>query len=284
MHRETRIANYVLAVLSTVAIIFMALPLSGPVQFVKGCIFYSFNPMAYYGSKGVSRVAAAPGRLRHLLAAEARNQELIAEMRQDVLLRNELESLRGENQRLRHALGLKMPEGRGPIWAAVMERDPLRWYHSLMVEAGEDKGVTLNAPVLARTGDSLVALGRITEVGPTTSKVLLLTDELSSAAARLSTGTWEGLLQGQGGQHLRMNYLSSEAAFASGDLVYTSATSATFPPDLLIGRIVSVNPRDPFLTFQSAEVAPAADASSSSEVIILKPSPRARRPAGAPES
>ena len=81
----------------------------------------------------------------------------------------------------------------------------------------------------------------------------------------------EGLVQGQSGPRLRMNYLPSETALTVGDLVYTSPTSATFPGEVLIGRVAAVNPRDPFLTFQSVEVSPALDAASLTDVMILRP-------------
>ena len=123
---------------------------------------------------------------------------------------------------------------------------------------------------LAHAGGKLVVLGRIAEVSERTSKVLLVTDEFSSVAARLSSGTVEGLVQGQGTERMRMNYLHSEATVTPGDEVLTSATSATFPPGLLIGRVAKGYARDPFLTFQSAEVRPGFDPASVKEVMILK--------------
>ena len=168
---------------------------------------------------------------------------------------------------------LKAPAGRSPAWVHVMERDPIHWYRSLVVDAGSDRGVSLNDPVLGPRDGRLVAVGRVVDVRPNTSTVLLLTDELSAAAAYLSSGTLEGLVQGQDGPRLRMNYLNAESQLSEGDSVYTSPTSATFPPDVLIGRVARVNPRDPFLTFQSVEVAPAADASSLQELMILRAKP-----------
>ena len=52
--------------------------------------------------------------------------------------------------------------------------------------------------------------------------------------------------------------------------MFTSPTSAIFPGDIFIGTVLKVYPLDPFLTFQSLEIAPAADASSLKEVMILK--------------
>lgn len=284
MHREAKAANYVLASFTIISLTLLSLPLSGPVQAFKACVTYLMTPVAYYGDKGVERFSSVPGRLRDLMAADVENSRFKEEIKQAEWTRAEADSLRAENGRLRAALALKAPGGRSALWAHVMERDPLRWYRSLIVDAGAEQGVTLNSPVLGHNGSRLAAIGRVVEVRPKTAVVLLVTDELSSAAAYLtspSTATtegelpksFEGLVQGQGSARLRMNYLSPDADVKEGDLVFTSPTSATFPPDVLLGRVAKVNPLDPFLTFQSVEVRTVLDASRLKEVMILKLAP-----------
>lgn len=268
--RETRTAHYLLAALSSVALVLLSLPLSSPVRSFKAAASYVLDPVAWHGEKGVQRAAGAPERLGRLLRADMENQDLKLELKRLEWLKTTVESLSLENARLRRSMGLRPPEGRSPVWAHVMERDPLHWYRSVVVDQGSAEGVSLNDPVLGPAEGRLVAVGRIVEVRPESSVVLLLTDELSAAAAYLSSGTLEGLVQGQDGPRLRMNYLNAEASVSAGDAAYTSPTSATFPPDILIGRVARVYPRDPFLTFQSVEVAPALDASSLQEVIILR--------------
>ncbi len=271
MYRETRVANYFLAAFSAISLVLLSLPLTGPVRSFKACLVYVLDPVAYHGAQGVARLANLPARTVSLILADIENREFQTEVRKAALLKAEIEALRIENKRLSQAMGLKVPGVRGALWARVMERDPLHWYRSLMVDAGAEQGVLVNSPVLGQRGDTLVAVGRIVEVRAKSSVVLLLTDELSSAAAYLSSTTLEGLIQGQGGAVLRMNYLHSEAALSNKDDVYTSPTSATFPGDILIGKVSRVNPRDPFLTFQSVEVDPAVEASALKEVAILRP-------------
>lgn len=281
MQREARAANYVLASFTIISLTLLSLPLAGPVQAFKASVTYLLTPVAYYGDKGVERFASVPGRLRDLMAADIENARMKEQIKAAELVRTEAESLRGENARLRAALGLKPLSGRSGFWAGVMERDPLRWYRTVTVTAGSDQGVTLNAPVLGRTGERLAAIGRVVEVRPKTSVILLVSDELSSVASyvvapstRSETSeaprSFEGLVQGQGGSRLRMNYLSPDAEVKQGDLVYTSPTSTTFPPDVLLGTVSRVYAADPFLTFQSVEVKPWLDASRLKEVMILK--------------
>ena len=273
MQRETRIANIVLGALSALSLLFLSLPLSTPVRSFKAGAGYLFDPLAYHGEAGYQRISGLPARIGQLLRADIENESLRAELRRGEWLSTTVSALSLENERLRRALVLKAPVGRFPAWVHVMERDPIHWYRSLVVDAGSDRGVALNDPVLGPRDGRLVAVGRVVDVRPNMSTVLLLTDELSAAAAYLSSGTLEGLVQGQDGPRLRMNYLNAEASLSEGDSVYTSPTSATFPPDVLIGRVARVNPRDPFLTFQSVEITPAADASSLQELMILRAKP-----------
>ena len=269
--RETRISNYVLAAFSALSLIMLSLPLSAPVRAFKAGVVYLCDPLVYAGATGAQRLADVPSGMARLLSADMENARLQAQLRNDLWLKSELESLRAENERLSRALGMKVPAGRIPIWADVLEREPLHWYNSILVGAGAHQGVALNAPVLGDKGGVLAAVGRVAEVRQDSSIVLLVTDELSSVAAYLSSAAVEGLVQGEGGPRLRMNYISSEASLQVGDTIYTSAMSETFPSDVLIGRLAAVNPRDPFLTFQSAEVAAAVDAASLSHVLILLP-------------
>lgn len=268
--RETRTAHYVLAALSTVALVLLSLPLSSPVRSFKAAASYVLDPVAWHGEKGVQRLAGAPERVGRLLTADLENERLLVELKRLEWIKTTAEALALENERLRRAMGLKAPEGRFPLWAHVMERDPLHWYRSVVVDVGATSGVALNDPVLGPLEGRLAAVGRVVDVRPDSSVVLLLTDELSAAAAYLSSGTLEGLVQGQDAPRLRMNYLNAEAVIAAGDAAYTSPTSAIFPPDILVGRVARVYPRDPFLTFQSVELAPALDASSLQEVMILR--------------
>lgn len=268
--RETRTAHYVLAALSIVALVLLSLPLSSPVRSFKTAASYVLHPIAWQGERGVQRLAGAPARVGRLLTADLENERLREELKRLDWLKTTVEALSIENERLRRVMGLKPPEGRSPLWARVMERDPLHWYRSVVVDAGAEDGVSENDPVLGPFEGRLVAVGRVVEVRPRSATVLLLTDELSAAAAYLSSGPLEGLVQGQDGPRLRMNYLHSEAVISTGSAVYTSPTSATFPPDILVGRVARAYPRDPFLTFQSAEIEPALDASSLQEVMILR--------------
>src|SRR3954467_15659935 len=136
MQRETRIANFVLGALSALSLLLLSLPLSTPVRSFKAATGYVLDPLAYHGEAGYRRVAGAPDRVRRLLEADMENERLREELRQGEWLKTTVGALSLENERLRGALALKPPSGRSPVWVHVMERDPIHWYRSLVVDAG----------------------------------------------------------------------------------------------------------------------------------------------------
>jgi len=269
MNREKVNANYLLVIFSLVAIALLSLPVSSGVQAFRASVSYLLFPAPLRGAAAVDRLAAMPSSVVYLIGADQENQRMRQELKGTALIKAETEALRQENERLRAALGMKPKDGVVVRWARVMTRDPQNWFRFIIVAAGGKDGIEINAPVLGIAEGNLGAVGRVVEVGEDWSKVLLLTDELSSLAGYIPSKSWEGLVEGQGGARLRMNYLPAEATFSIGELVYTSATSATFPSDILVGSISKVFQRDPFLTFQAVEVRPSVNASGLKEVMIL---------------
>jgi rod shape-determining protein MreC len=271
MHRERRVANYLFLLYVCVSVVILGASLSEPVIALRVSMAYLWNPVPSFGSQTAERLTGIPQSVAHLLSADSENRSLKEDLKQLSWAESQIASLRRENERLRIILGVKPTNGRILRWARVMERDSLNWYRYLVIDEGKEDGIEINAPVLGVEGGRLGVVGRITEMGPRWAKVLLVTDELSSIAAYIPSKQWEGLIEGEGKEQLLMNYLPIEASFAIGDLVYTSVTSPTFPPDILIGSVIRVFPQDPFLTFRSVAVSPAIHAEALKEVAIMMP-------------
>ena len=276
MHRETRTANRLLIVLMGLSILILSLPLSIPIREIKTSLGYLLDPALYQGAEGVNRLSTIPNRLGNLMNADLQNKTLKEEIKNELVLKTEVDSLQTENARLRAEMGLPNPKKTSFIWASVIKRSPSDLYRSLIVSAGEDQDLKPNDPVFAPYGKSLAAIGRVVDVGKKISEVQLLTNDLSAVAALVVSVSSEnevsfnGLAQGEGRDSLRLNYLPPDAVLQKGDRVVSSPSSASFPPSIVIGTITQVYPTDPFLTFQSAEVRPALAPSAFDEVVIIK--------------
>ena len=271
MNRDTRLANSFLLAFSAASLVLLSLPLTGKVQEVRAVVAYLVEPLPFHGDRLAARLEGVPAGAARLIEGDVELLEARRRLQEAEVLKSELGALKAENARLSAALGLAPSGGRVVRWARVMERDPQNWYRSIMIDAGEEQGLSLNAPVLGLEAGTLGVVGRITEVNPKTAKVLLLSDELSAAASYLPARGWEGLVQGQGTGRLLMNYLPVDAELQVGDEVHTSPTSASFPPGISVGRVSRILPRNAFLAFQSVEVESSVAAGKLKDVMVLVP-------------
>ena len=140
----------------------------------------------------------------------------------------------------------------------------------IFIDKGSKNGIMPQMPVLAAAGGKAVALiGQVVEVYKNWSKVILLTHPSFAVDVKIVRTGDRGILKGQAEPYCTLQYLPSTAKVAPGDEVITSGQDALFPPDLLIGKIVSVK-RDPVqAVFKVAEVKPLVDFYNLDIVFVL---------------
>lgn len=163
--------------------------------------------------------------------------------------------LEAENHDLRQLLGMRARVSIGSLLSAqVIARDPLALIQAVVIDRGAEDGLTSNLPVMTYQGMA----GRIIEVNPTTSKVLLVADVNSAVSVDVdgSDSHTSGVIRGTGDGRLLLQYVPREDALRPGDAVTTSGVGGIFPPGLLVGRIEQVRATDVGV-FQEAMVQPA---------------------------
>lgn len=137
---------------------------------------------------------------------------------------------------------------------------------------GESQSVTINSG--ARNGihrdDGVVnadgVVGRIAEVTPFVSKVVLISDFTSSIPAMIAGGRWWGIAKGNL-TSVRMEYISQDARVRVGDHVITGE-ARSFHSGALIGTIERIERSDTGL-YQTATVRPATDLNSLDRVVVI---------------
>lgn len=169
-----------------------------------------------------------------------------------------------ENARLVELLEFKRKLIYSSVAASVIGRNPSRWNSTMIVDKGTDDGIKQGMSVV----NALGVVGKISEVGEKTSKVLLVTDPQFSVAAQvqrpresvLVTGTLKGLC--------RLRFVNENADIREGDKVVTSKLSTTFPESLIIGEVVKVIRNKKSGTLD-CWVKPAVSLSQLEEVLII---------------
>lgn len=183
-----------------------------------------------------------------------------------------LRELEVENRDLRNLLGLKQRSGTGELLPVlVIARDPSPYVQSITIDRGEEDGLRDGMPVITWRG----VVGRVNRAGPTSSKVLLVTDTSSSISGRVqsSESRVTGILRGRPEGGLVMQHIPQEETVQTGDTVITSDLGGVMPEGLVVGQIVQVRRKDVDV-FQEALVEPAADMKQLERLyVMLAPAP-----------
>ncbi len=156
----------------------------------------------------------------------------------------QLEEVTSENDELRKALDYKARSPLNLLPTRVVNRKPLTWYNTVVINKGSADGVAADLPVIAPVGkDGAGLVGKVTEVlSANSSVVLLLTDEMCQVPAVMEESEDQGIVSGERtlvrhSPTLRLRYLAKEADLESGDLVVSSGVGEVFGKNLLLGKV-----------------------------------------------
>lgn len=177
------------------------------------------------------------------------------------------EELYQENARLTKLLNFQqtLPPSVGRrIACRVIGKSALAWNGTYFLDKGTREGLHTNMLVLA---DNCL-IGKLIEVGPSVSKVLLVTDPNFKAGVIVQRTRQQGILFGTPSGECHVKYLSVETPLRAGDAVETAGFSGYFPKALLIGS-VERSWKEPGQIYQVAALKLAADLSRVEEVIVV---------------
>ncbi|MFA6473145.1 MAG: rod shape-determining protein MreC [Candidatus Latescibacterota bacterium] len=170
-----------------------------------------------------------------------------------------------ENERLRKLLELKENKSYSVVSATVIGRDMDRVVNSLILDVGRRDGVRRNMACV--TADGLV--GRIYDVYPSSSSVLIIADIKSRISAMVENEEAFGIISWDGGKNLKMYGLPLINNVKPGQRVYTTGDGGVFPRGILVGT-VGRKPIREVEIYASLNIEPAVDFSRVHELFVLK--------------
>src|SRR3954447_2084683 len=185
-------------------------------------------------------VATPLGRL-HIAVTEAVN---LWDMRdENARLRDENEKLRrwqtialaldAENRRLKASLHW-IPDPEGSFITARVVADAGGIYaRAVLLSVGPNHSIRKGEIAVDERG----LIGRVTEVGARTARVLLLTDLNSRIPVTLETSRAHAILIGTNGPRPRLLYWPEGVVPQEGERIVTSAEANAFPANLPIGTV-----------------------------------------------
>ena len=135
----------------------------------------------------------------------------------------------------------------------------------IIIDKGSRDGLKADMPVI--TPDGIV--GKVKDVFPLSSQVLLINDHDSGAGVILEGSRLQGILKGTSLGELQVADIMSDEKVEAGEHVITSGGDRIYPKGLSVGTVTSAAPdrdNDPFL---SIKVKPSADLRRLEEVLVI---------------
>jgi rod shape-determining protein MreC len=233
------------------------------VRLVRYWAVQTLTPVERVGTWSFSRIGGVWSGYIGLRDARSENARLQKELDQLRIRNRELESEAAEGRRLAALLNFRNVHPEASMLVAEVigaSADPTS--HTLFINRGEHDRVRRNLAVITPEG----IVGKIVEVFPSTSQVLLINDKDSGVGALFAATRTHGVVKGSGDPNPRMDYIVNDEKVQVGDKILTSGEDHIFPKDLPIGTVESVKPANPF---QSISIAPAARLDRLEELIVL---------------
>ncbi len=157
-------------------------------------------------------------------------------------LQLENDRLADENKRLRDEVQWEQRIPWETRLTQVVGRDPFNWWRRVKINLGTNKEarLRLNQPIISVRGE---LVGRISEVGPLTSWVLLVGDPNCRFSALLKESRSEGGIvsprqYSADPRVVELTYLPNDAEVRPGQAVVTSGMGGVFPKEIPVGQVV----------------------------------------------
>ncbi len=222
-----------------------------PVQGVFSTLAFEMRDTFHFFSS-ISELKSTNERLIH------ENNRLLAEQAR-------LESLAQENDELRKELELLPRENFSLAAAEVIGRDAAGLGNALTVDRGSLQGIRVGMPVIVYGS---VLVGKVSEVFPESSRIMLLTNPESAVSGVTVEGGAQGIVKGEYGLGILFDMVLQDITLKSSDRLVTSGLGGEFPKNLLVGTLQEAH-ASPDHLYQQASVISPVDFGSLRYVFII---------------
>ena len=187
------------------------------------------------------------------------SENLKLNLENQILSSNEL-----ENKRLREFLDFKAKRDYNFIGSDVISKGTNSNLNAFLINQGSNSGVKKNDPVLSSKG----VVGKIIAVSDNHSSVQLVSDGNFRLSVKILPSESEGIMRWRSNQICEIFEVKKTAKVNIGDVVLTSNLSSYFPPDLPVGKVISIHDKsDSFNKIVRLEL--YADLSTINQLFII---------------
>ncbi|WP_116598010.1 rod shape-determining protein MreC [Primorskyibacter marinus] len=161
------------------------------------------------------------------------NQELRRELQQMKSWKEAALQLEQENARLLDLNNVRLDPRLTFVTGVVLADSGSPFRQSVLLNVGERDGIVDGWATM----DGIGLVGRISGVGDSTSRVILLTDTSSRIPATIQPSGQRALIVGDNSTAPPVDFLEDPDQVRPGDRIVTSGDGEVFPPGLLIGQV-----------------------------------------------
>lgn len=161
-----------------------------------------------------------------------------------------LRTLEDENNELRKSLDL-LPRDKYTFLATeIISKDDSGQGNSVIIDKGSDQGVREGMAAVAEAG---VLIGKVTEVFPTSARIVFITSRGSVVNVETVQNQAKGVAEGDHGIGTQLNMVQQGQQLNDSDILVTSGLGGILPKGLLVGTIDDIKLSDDKL-FQQAHI------------------------------
>ncbi len=209
---------------------------SGLLHGVRGVFQTVASPVRLVGSFVSSPVSAVGNVVGNLTADSATLSELEEENEQLKAQVAKLSEYEQQATTLTELLQLRNQYSLTSTAARVTGQSSDSWTSTITIDKGSAAGIAVGMPVTSANG----VIGQVSECGPSSATVRLVTDENSGVSAMVQSSRAQGQVVGSPDGSLRMTLVRSDQKVAVGDTIVTSGLGGVYPKGLPIGTVTNV--------------------------------------------
>jgi rod shape-determining protein MreC len=271
-NRTTRRRGIAFAILLVISSLLMAFSSNPTVREVQNGVSFAFRPFQGAVHDAVQGIASMVSAVAEIDKLRVENEALLAENQRLTTENARLDEIRRENESLTGLLQMKAGFDFKTAAATVIARESSEFRRLVVLDRGTNDGIAVGDVAVAEGG---ALAGRVVEVGPDSSKVVLVTDAGSTVIGQLTTNAATGqVVGGLDDGVLVMSQIDAGETVTIGDEVVTagielgSGVRSPYPKGLLLGQVIDVR-RDANAVVQTAYLQPAAKLDKLEYVLVI---------------
>ncbi|HLY92701.1 MAG TPA: rod shape-determining protein MreC [Candidatus Angelobacter sp.] len=200
-----------------------------------------------------------------LRGVRKQNEELQQEIERLRLEQVKLRQDADQARRLQALLEFRQKFVDKTVTAQVIATSGTEQSRVIIIDKGSRDGLKTDMAVI--TPDGIV--GKVKDVFPLSSQVLLINDHDSGAGVILESSRLQGILKGTSLGELQVTDIMSDEKVEAGEHVITSGGDRIYPKGLSVGTVTSAGPDHDNDPFMSIKVKPSADLRRLEEVLVI---------------